>query len=299
MRLQNNGVVAIGASAPQPHAGRSVREVHMARFPTIRNTYFMKLLSWDERFRTRDSIADLLEEFLRRSDLALLGFSAPRQLLRDISLSEVPALFKPEISRHCHNFLFGEPQLRLGITWEDSDWVDKTDCSERLAIIVSIEEDDIAFAKQQFLLLCELTSPFWAELNNKEITRKVTFSGPKQHMCCLPLFGRMNYLGSDYVSFLGKDSIVDAGFDSVEPCHKGLLTTINADTPEAFTTKQTDIRGNLGGDSVFGDWRQHTVPHFETREQHVSKYRDLLPPMEFTVTPKGLKKKVISPPRHP
>jgi hypothetical protein len=177
------------------------------------------------------------------------------------------------------------------ITWEDSDWVEFSKCATRLKVMTRIGEDDFAFAEDRFQLLCELTGAFWGELNHIPVTGTVTFSGPNQHACCLPLFGSMNYLGDDYTAFLGPKALEQAGFSRVQGTQNGVLTYLQAADPASFAEQQARIREQLGGDKVFHDWRPDKGPRFVSREHHVGRYSASLPPMEFTITAKGLKKR--------
>lgn len=263
----------------------------MARFPTVENKFFAKVLSWDDRFRSSAAVATLLDQFAADSGRLLLGYSAAHGLLRKISMAEVSGLFKPEASRNAHDFLFGNPHLTVSVRWEDSDFVEATDSSHRVAVLARMQYDTWDFTQQQFLLLCKQTGAFWGELNETAITEKITFSGPNQHMCCLPLFGSMNFLGPDYSAHLGTKAIGQAGFTKVESFLDGILTRIEAQTPASFAERQRTIRDHLGGDRVFKDWRPGNQPHFATRECHVVRYRSKLPPTEFTITSRGLKKR--------
>ncbi len=263
----------------------------MARFPRIESKFFAKILSWDDRFRSSAAIGALLDQFGAGSGRLLLGYSAPRGLLQEIPLEAVHRLFKPETSRNAHDFLFGDPRLSMNVRWEDSNFVEAMDSSYRVAVMVRLQDDAWDFAQQQFLLLCKLTGAFWGELNETAITRKTTFSGPNQHMCCLPLFGSMNFLGSDYVAYLGPTAIGDAGFTQIESFYDGILTHIGTETSESFTERQKIVRDRLGGDHVFKDWRPDNSPQFVTRERHVGRYRSELPPTEFSITAGGLKKR--------
>ena len=273
---------------------RSVKEEKMARFPTIEGRFFAKVLSWDDRFRSPAAVATLLDQFATGSGRSLIGYSAPHGLLHEIPLAEVPCLFKPETSRNAHDFLFGDPRLSMNVRWEDPDFVEATDSSHRIAVMVRMQDDTWDFARQQFLLLCKLTGVFWGELNETAVTGKTTFSGPNQHMCCLPLFGSMNFLGPDYSAYLGPTAIGDAGFTQVESFSDGILTRICTETSESFAERQRIIRDHLGGDRVFKDWRPDNRPQFVTRERQVVRYRSELPPTEFSITAHGLKKRPLT-----
>lgn len=266
----------------------------MARFPNIRSTFFAKVLSWDERFRNREDVGTLLEHFMQRSGLSLQGVSGPRRVLQEVSLANVPSFFKPETSHNAFDFLVGKPEVCVGIRWEDPDWVELTELSSRLEVILRIQQDDFILAQQLFLLVCEITGAFWGELNQTAITAKVTFSGLNQHKSCLPLFGTMNYLGEDYTAFLGK-GLEQAGFSRVRPWGKGVLTYIESGERTEFAEQQSRIRSKLGGDLVFDDWPADRGPCFVSRQHHVGRYRASLAPMEIRVTAKGLKKRLIAP----
>ncbi len=218
--------------------------------------------------------------------------------MHEISAPEIPSLFKPQTSRHAHDFLYGYPHFSIGLTWEDPDWVESTDSSVRLAVIARIEEHDFGFARRLFLAACDLTGAFWGELNHTGVTERVTFSGLNQHRCCLPLFGTMNYLGEDYTAFVGREALARAPFTKVESWAKGTLTYIDAGNAADFKAQQTRICAQLGGEAVFDDWRLDRSPCFSSREHHVARYRSALPPIEFKVTSKGLRKRVVPASRH-
>lgn len=266
----------------------------MTRFPTIERKFFAKILSWDDRFRSPAAVATLLDQFATGSGRSLLGYNASRGLLHEIPLAEVPGLFKPDTSRNAHDFLFGDPRLIMNVRWEDSDFVEAMDSADRVAVMIKLQDDTWDCARRQFLLLCKLTGAFWGELNETAITNKITFSGPNQHRFCLPLFGSMNFLGPDYTAYLGLRAISQAGFAQVESCSDGVLTRIEAQTPESFADCQRAICHQLGGDRVFKDWRPDNLPQFVTRERHVVRYRSELPPTEFTITAPGLKKRPLT-----
>lgn len=265
--------------------------------------------SWHERFRRREEVAALLDTYLRLCGLSFLGYRAPRGLLHDIKFSEVPALFRPDVYRNSHEFLFGAPMIRLEITWEDSDWVETTaDLSQmspfnrgticspvRLQVMGSIPEDDFSFAKAQFILLLDLTSAFWGELNVTTMTDRITFVGSHAHQYYMPKLGTMNYLGADYVDFLGRENLSAAGFSWIEPHGEGILTAILVKSRAEFSDTQNSVCATLGGAAVFEDWCSCSKPVFRTLQHHVLKHASTLPPMEFRVTEKGLKKRVLRP----
>ncbi len=265
----------------------------MPRFPSIHPRFLIKVLSWDERFRSRDSLGQLLDALVGPLGRSLLGWRGPRGLLHEISAAQIPSLFQPENNRNTRDFLYGHPHFNVGLTWEDPDWVEATDSSVRLAVIVRIAEDDWEFARRLFLAACDLTGAFWGELNDTRVTERVTFSGLNQHMCCLPAFGTVNYLGEDYTAFLGREALAQAPFTKVETWRKGTLTHIDARSTADFKAQQTRICAQLGGEAVFDDWRLHRSPSFSSRENHVGRYRSALPSLEFTITAKGLRKRVV------
>ena len=249
------------------------------------------MLSWDMRFRATAGIATLLERYSSDSGRKLIGFRAPRGLLSEIRVSEVPNLFRPEVGRNTHEFLFGDPPVSLRIYWEDSDFVEATDSSHRLTAMLRMQDTEWDVAREQLLLLCQLTGAVGAELNETPVTGFVTFSGLNQHRASLPRFGSLNYLGPDYTTYLGLRRIRHAAFTQVEPWHDGVLTTIRVDTADAFRERQRSVECELGGEPVFKDWRPDNAPTFASREQHVGRFRSQLP-MEFSITATGLKKRL-------
>ncbi len=267
----------------------------MPRYPHVESVFFFKLISWDERYRDRASIGDLLERYTAVSGRRFLGYRGARALLSDIEYADIPALFRPDVSKNSHNFLFGDPLVSISVTWEDPDWVETVSSLNRMTVMGRMATGSLLTAETEFLHWIDGTSAFWGELNVTAITGSLTFSGLNQHLLCMPKFGTVNFLGPDYVRFLGEDNLATAGFASIEPHGDGLVTRIAADCQHEFSAVQNSICEKLGGDRIFKKWGSDDKPKFEGMYQHVLRHRASVPPMEFRVTARGLKKRPIKP----
>ena len=122
-----------------------------------------------------------------------------------------------------HNLL-----RKLRILWFSDDFYLALRGRSRADLVVAFARGTVQNeAFEAFLVLVDSIRPYWAELNDEDITGFPTLCTLEGNRMAVPRFGSCNFFGNTYVDFFGGRQVFrKAGFQYLHECDNGLFVGI-------------------------------------------------------------------------
>ncbi|MHB8900796.1 MAG: hypothetical protein ACYC6Y_18755 [Thermoguttaceae bacterium] len=166
--------------------------------------WFCRLMSHDRQFVTVSGLEECVRDCMARFGVVKWRDMHSRSKLVPAAETKLENYYTKDGDIAVFFSIPNSNLKKVDIDWHPDDYYQVIVPRFRVEVGVRLVRDLVeSAALEVFNTLLELFRPYWAELNDEDVTAFPTLCTLEGNSTCVPRFGTYNFFGNRYVEFLG------------------------------------------------------------------------------------------------